>query len=160
MTKLPKNADGEEATPTTRRALARVLGCNEATIRTHQAKGATPELGDVEGWRSLLSNTKASSDPTYHELRNEKLATEIRLLKVKEQQAHGKLAAVETVRAYLAKLGAKFDQLLTQKIDTEIPARLNGKDIVAARAEARAVHDEIRQAVNAGISAWQPDDTD
>ena len=58
---------------------------------------------------------------------------------------------LDDVQAYLTRLSARWDQLLTLKLETEIPARIIGKDIVAARAEARAVHDEIREVCNAGI---------
>lgn len=154
--KKVKTAESGENSPTSRRALAKLIGCNEATIRRRQEQGGCPDFADVEGWRKLIAETKSAGGQSYHDLRNEKLAAEIRLLKLKEQQAHGKLVEVEEVRGFLARLGAKFDQLLTQKLDTEIPARLLGKDIVAARGEARTVHDEIREIVNGGLSKWEP----
>lgn len=147
------------------RELARQLGVQEKSLRRWRARIAAGELptppadDDVSGWAEYLAKNglgRGESDPDITELRAEKLAVEIRLLELKEQQARRELVTVDDVRAYLATLGAKLDQYLTQKIETELPVRLLGKDIVSARSEARAIHDEIRAEVNKGISQWSP----
>jgi hypothetical protein len=90
---------------------------------------------------------------SYADLREEKIKEEIELLRLKKRKEEGKAISMEDALSYLGRLAAKWDQLLTQKLDVETPARLQGKDIVAARAEALAIHDEIREVCNAGIVA-------
>jgi ribosomal protein L29 len=137
-----------------------VLGFDESTLRQWRKLDGAPNGDDAEEWRAFIKANnlgRGASSKSINELRAEKLAVETRLLHLKEQQAKGELVEVGEVREYLGRVAAKFDQLLTQKIDTEIPARLLGKDIVAARAEASLVHDEIREVVNAGLTQWKPE---
>lgn len=137
-----------------RRQRAKELGVDEKALRDWEKREDAPKDGKVETWQAYIEANhlaKGMTRKSYAELREEKIKEEIRLLKLKAQREEGKTLAHEDVRGYLARLSAKWDQLLTLKLETEIPARLVGKDIVAARAEARAVHDEIREICNAGI---------
>ncbi|MCC6414608.1 MAG: hypothetical protein IT582_01690 [Opitutaceae bacterium] len=143
-----------------RRALARELGVDEKSLRQWERLPGAPQDRDPAIWRAFIEEhdlgVTSGASPELRALRAEKMAVETRLLKLKERQQEGRTADIEAVRDYLTKLGAKFDLLLTQKVETELPARVVGKDIVAARAECRAVHDEIREIVNAGFSEWDP----
>lgn len=141
-----------------RRKLATLLGCDEGALRKWEKLPDAPKSRDVEAWKAWVAagHITRPQGSGYAAKREAKMEVETRLLLLKEQKERGRLAEIAEVKEYLARLGAKFDQLLSQKIDTELPARVVGKDIVAARAEARTIHDEIREAVNAGISQWTP----
>jgi hypothetical protein len=149
----------KQTKPESRRALATELGCSEKSLRNWEKLKGAPSDFDVTAWQKFIEENhllKGMADATYSQLRSEKLAVEVRLLKIKESQANKELAPIADVRAYLATLAAKFDQMLTQKIDIESPARLVGKDIVSMRAECLVIHDEMRATVNAGISNYEP----
>ena len=137
-----------------RRALAAALGVDEKALRDWEKRPDAPKERTVEAWQPYIEANhlgKGMTRASYAQLREEKIREEIRLLKLKAQREEGKTIPIADVLGYISRLGAKWDQLLTLKLETEIPARLVGKDIVAARAEARAVHDEIREVCNAGI---------
>ena len=129
------------------------VSVDEKTLRNCQKRGEAPKEMTVAAWKPFLEEflKKGITRKSLADLREEKLKEEIRLLKLKAAREEGKTIALADVLGYMSRLSAKWDQLLTLKLETEIPARLLGKDIVAARAEARAVHDEIREVCNAGI---------
>lgn len=136
------------------RKLAAALGVDEKALRNWLKRPDAPKGKTLEVWQAYIEANhlaKGMTRRSYAELREEKIKEEIDLLRLKKRREEGNSIAIEDVRGYLSRLAAKWDQLLTQKLETEIPARLQGKDIVAARAEARAVHDEIREVCNAGI---------
>jgi hypothetical protein len=136
------------------RKQAAELGVDEKSLRNWQKLPGWPKDGTADEKRAYIAANhlaKGMTRATYAELREAKIKEEIDLLRIKKRREEGNSIAIEDVRGYLSRLAAKWDQLLTLKLETEIPARLVGKDIVAARAEARAVHDEIREVCNAGI---------
>lgn len=150
----PKVPEGEIST----RELARQLGVDEKTLREWKKREDAPGPNDVDGWKKYIeaNGLGVRASASIVQLRAEKLAVETRILKLKEKRENRQLVEVEEVRRHLAVMAAKFDQLLTQKIDGELPARVVGKDIVATRAECRAVHDEIREITATGLSNWNP----
>jgi hypothetical protein len=133
--------------------LCDALACDNRTLRRWRKHPDAPGTNDVAAWAAFKERhgLGRGGSQTKAELQEEKLRRENRLLDLKIAREEGKTIFAEDVKAYLVSLSAKWDQLLTLKLETEIPARLIGKDIVAARAEARAVHDEIREICNAGI---------
>lgn len=140
-----------------------MLSVDEKYLRVLQEREDAPESMDLGVWTEWLQGNglaKAATRATYSDLREQKIKEEIELLRLKKRKEEGKSIAMEDVLSYLGRLAAKWDQLLTQKIDVEVPARLQGKDIVAARAEALAIHDEIREVCNAGIVAAGKDLTE
>lgn len=144
----------------TRRGLARALGVDESSIRDWEDRSDAPKEMTVEAWKPYIEAShlaKGMTRKSYAELREEKIKEEIDLLRLKKLREEGRTLSLEDVQAYLSRLSARWDQLLTLKLETEIPARIIGKDIVAARAEARAVHDEIREICNAGIVEAEKD---
>jgi hypothetical protein len=136
------------------RKQATELGVDEKTLRNWQKLPGWPKHGTTAERQAFIEANHLAKGMTrrgYAELREEKIKEEIDLLRIKKRREEGNSLAIEDVRGFLRRLSASWDQLLTQKLETEIPARLQGKDIVAARAEARAVHDEIREVCNAGL---------
>ena len=132
------------------------MGVDEKTMRLWQQRDDAPQTADFGVWSEYVQLHGLAMQVTrksYADLREEKIKEEIELLRLKKRKEEGKAISMEDALSYLGRLAAKWDQLLTQKLDVETPARLQGKDIVAARAEALAIHDEIREVCNAGIVA-------
>jgi len=92
---------------------------------------------------------------TMHEAKLKKLSAEAAMAEIKLAETRGELASISDTCDQLAIISAKFDQLITQKLDIEAPARLVGKDIVAARNECRMIHDEMRETIRAGMSIYE-----
>ena len=105
----------------------------------------------IRGVFKYYSETRGDDTRNLAEEKYMKLRADRQLAELKLSEGQKSVIPIAAVTDYLSRLSAKWDQLLTQKLETEIPARLVGKDIVAARAEARVVHDEIREICNAGI---------
>jgi hypothetical protein len=137
-----------------RAKFAESLGCDEKSLRRWEVRPDAPKERDLDTWRAYIEAqglAKGMTGKSYAELREDKIREEIALLALKRKKEEGKTYDAADVKRYLSQLGAKWHQLLTQKLEVDIPARLLGKNIVEARAEARAVHDEIREICNAGI---------
>ena len=72
---------------------------------------------------------------------------------VKERQemlaeAKREVIAFTDAQGAFDRLLGRWHQLITQKLETETPPRVVGKDITAIRAEVKAIHDEIAEIVN------------
>lgn len=135
-----------------RRAIAVACGCDEGAIRKWERLPDAPKTRDVEAWVAYVKANhivRPQSVKGYAELRTEKLEVETRLLKLKEAREKRESIRFEDAQAAFDRLLAKWHQLIAQKLEVETPARLVGKDIAAARAEAKRIHDEIAETVNA-----------
>jgi hypothetical protein len=143
---------------TTSKQLAKELGCDERTMARWRDRPDAPKSDDVAQWRAYMDANGLGRDTskTKTQLQEAKLAEEIALLKIKRAQAEGSTVGVEEMAAYVAAFSARLDQLLTQKIEVELPPRVQGKDIVEIRREARAIHDEIRETYNSRLAEWKP----
>lgn len=135
-----------------RREIARACGCDEGAIRKWEKLPDSPKTRDIEAWKAYVAAhhlTRPQSVKGYAEMRTEKLAVETRLLKLKEAKEKRELIPFADAQAAFDRLLAKWHQLIAQKLEVETPARLVGKDITAARVEAKRIHDEIAETVNA-----------
>lgn len=131
--------------------LAKALDVTIRTLNDWEKRLGFPHGGTVEQinkWRDE-NGLGARSNPNLTALRTEKLAVETRLLKLKEAKEKRELIPFADAQAAFDRLLAKWHQLIAQKLEVETPARLVGKDITAARVEAKRIHDEIAETVNA-----------
>lgn len=137
-----------------RRKLATLIGCDEKAVRKWEADPEAPKTRDVEAWKTYVAKAHITRPPTkgYAEMRTEKLEVETRLLKLKEAKEKREVIPFSDAQAAFDRLLAKWHQLIAQKLEVEAPARLLGKDITAARMEARRIHDEIAETVNANFA--------
>lgn len=119
-------------------------------------RGLYKQTETIRGLFKYYREDRHAEAKTMHEAKLTKLRAEAEMAQIKLAETKTELAPIADVRAYLANTAAKFDQMLTQKIDVEAPARLVGKDIVAARAECQQIHDEMRETVNTGLSSYEP----
>jgi len=85
-----------------------------------------------------------------------KLSAEAALAELKLEVQRGETMPLDEMGEFVARLAARWEQLLKLKLEVEAPPRLIGKDIVATRAELRKVHAEIREVCNSGIDEWKP----
>lgn len=147
---MPKSNEGEIS----RRKLALAVGCDEKAIRKWELLPDAPKSRDVEEWKAFVAKghlTRPQSK-SYAETRTEKLEVETRLLKLKEAKEKREVIPFADAQAAFDRLLAKWHQLIAQKLEVEVPARLLGKDITAARIEAKRIHDEIAETVNANFA--------
>ena len=109
-------------------------------------------------WKAFLeaNGLGREKSKTKTQLQEAKLVEEIAILRLKRAKEEGNSLPIEEMGDWAARFSAKLDQLLTLKLESEAPARVVGKDIVAVRAELRAVHDEIRGIYNSGLTEWKP----
>ena len=82
---------------------------------------------------------------TFEEWRKLKIAND-----VKEGVLIPRAAVAETVR----KLGAKFGELLTAKLEQEYPATVAGLDVPSARIYGKKLNDQIRAEVRTWAEDW------
>ena len=105
----------------------------------------------IRGMFKYYAETRGEEKQNLSQEKYLKLKADRQLAELKLSQGRAEVVGADDVADALRRLGAKWDQVLTQKLETEIPVRMLGKDIVACRAEAREVHDEIREICNAGL---------
>ena len=140
------------------RDLAKLLGCALRTLERWQTVDGSPTSDDPDEWRAWIEANGLGRDTskTKTQLQEQELVEKIALLRIKRAQAEGASIPLAEMGDFMAQFSARLDQLLTLKIETEAPPRVVGKDIVAIRAELRAVHDEIREIYNGNLSEWKP----
>ena len=97
-----------------------------------------PASGDQDG--DTIKERK-----TFEEWRKLKIAND-----VKEGVLIPRAAVAETVR----KLGAKFGELLTAKLEQEYPATVAGLDVPSARIYGKKLNDQIRAEVRTWAEDW------
>lgn len=83
-----------------------------------------------------------------------KLQGEAEMVQIKLAVTKGEVISLPEKIEFMRQFAAKLNQLLILKLETETPARLVGKDIVAARKEARTIHDEVWEIVNNNLLEW------
>jgi hypothetical protein len=81
----------------------------------------------------------------------------LRKLKRHNEVEEGAIASVPDVAAFLQKMAATYDALLTQKIDVELPPLVIGLPIADVRKACERLHDEIREITNRGLQNWTND---
>ena len=140
--------------PISRRKLAAAVGCDEKALRKWELLPDAPKSRDVEAWKAWVAagHITRPQSKGYAEMRTEKLEVETRLLKLKEAKEKREVIPFADAQAAFDRLLAKWHQLIAQKLEVEAPARLLGKDITASRAEARRIHDEVAETVNANFA--------
>lgn len=119
-------------------------------------RGVYQQVATIRGLFKYYREDRSKSTSTFQEARTKKISAEAELAQLKVAEARAEVISVPDAVEFMSRFAAKLNQLLTQKIETEVPARLLGKDIVAARTEARQIHDEVWEVCNAGLNEWQP----
>jgi len=152
----------EKASTLTGLQLEALTGLTDRRVRQIAKQGYFP--APINGVYQM-SVTIRGMFKYYHENRGEKLEV-MQDAKLSKLQAEAEMAQIKLATTkgdvislpekieFMKIFAAKLNQLLIQKLETEVPARLVGKGIVEARKEARMVHDEIWDICNANIMEW------
>lgn len=83
-----------------------------------------------------------------NEAKLQKLKADAEMAEVKLAEAKREVIAFSDAQGAFDRLLGRWHQLISQKLETETPPRVVGKDITAIRAEVKAIHDEIAEIVN------------
>jgi len=110
----------------------------------------------IQGMFRYYREMNARSGGELHAVKLEKLKAETEMAQIRLSETKGEVVALPDQIDFIKKFAARLNQLLTQKIETEVPVRLLGKDIVSARAEARMIHDEVWEVCNTSLNEWTP----
>lgn len=132
-------------------ALADILGVSRRTVTNWRKLPGAPKTRDAEAWGAFVEERDLGaerSSATIKKYRAEKLALEIRILRIRAERESRELIPLAEAQGTLDRFVAKVHSLITQKLETEGPPRLVGKDISGIRAELRNLHDEIGEAIN------------
>jgi hypothetical protein len=143
---------------TDRKELCERLNIDVRTLDRWRKLEGAPTNYDSAAWIAFQVANGLGRDPskTKTQLQEDKLRREIKLADLRIARETGAMVGVDEMASYVARFSARLDQLLTQKLEVELPPRVQGKDIVAIRQESRAVHDEIREIYNGQLDAWKP----
>jgi hypothetical protein len=129
-------------------AVAGALRVSRETIYNWRRFPNAPKEPDVEAWQAWKEENKGEgADREIAEVKRLVALEQLRKLKRENEIGEGKTVPVDEVIAALREATAKWDSVLTSKLDQEAPARLVGKEIAELRAELSAIHDELREAM-------------
>lgn len=141
-TQFPK--DAEELNWT---ALAERLDVSRQTIYEWRRIEGTPKTPNVAEWEKWVEQNRQGEPADITEVKRLVEIEKLRKLKRENEIQEAKTIPMDEVTAALRVATAKWDSVLTSKLDQEAPARLVGKDIAETRAELAAIHDELREAM-------------
>lgn len=117
-------------------------------------RGVYQQVATIRGLFKYYREDRHAQTSSINDVKLGKMRAEMELAQIKVAEAKSEVMSVSQVEEFVGQFAAKLNQLLTQKIETEAPARLVGKDIVAARAEARLLHDEVWEVCNHNLQKW------
>jgi|SRR5919109_1948350 hypothetical protein len=137
-------------------ALSKLTGADRKTIDKAIARaqikparmvGARPEYR-LEDVQAALDARRDKS------LVEEKLAEEVRKLRIRNDRDEGKLIPRLQVNATIARTFGDICRMLDQKLENELPALMQGLDVVGARLKGKLVNDLIRAELRKLVEAW------
>ena len=137
-------------------ALSRLTGADRKTIDKAIAR-AQIKPGGRHGGRALYElepiqdALAAKPDKT---LKDEKLAEEIRKLRILNDEREGKLINRATVATSATQFVAECARLLTQALENEFPALVQGLDIAGCRVKGKQLNDRIRAEIYKLCDLW------
>jgi hypothetical protein len=138
--------------------VAEHLGCSREALDNLRKLPGAPTEKDAAKWAEWVTANG-------HLKGGSRRLTEIKILIAEEELkkrrrenavAEGELIPREIAGEAASRAMGQLARILTQKLEVEAPARLQGKDIVGIRRELRTVHDEIADQWNSELELWQP----
>lgn len=118
---------------------AKRMGCEAFRARGSIDEGSLVEF--ISGHEKELTSGGVA-------LRDQKLAEEIRKLRIKNDRDVGKLVPLDFIEQGDAKILAAVDQILEQKLSNEYPSAVAGLDVPQARVYGKRLGDQIRMEFN------------
>jgi biotin operon repressor len=135
--------------------LAMMLGRDRRTI-TKAVDGLKPSGVDGNykyySLEAVEEKLKTKGDAN---LRDQKLAEEVRKLRIQNDAKEGKLVARESVAASIRRILGPADQTLEQKLVNEWPSMVAGQDVPAIRIYGKRLADDIRTKLRELETEWK-----
>ena len=138
--------------------LSKRLGYSRRAIYNWREMPDAPPEPDPIQWQAFIESHGLGQKETKSltELKAEVEGERLRKLRRENEVAEGQIVQVDDMVDFLRGLGAKWDMMLTQKIEVEFPPKLLGLSIAEIRAECRRAHDEIRDITHNDLTTWSP----
>ena len=111
-------------------------------------RGLYQQTPTIRGLFKYYREGRESSSAALNEAKLQKLRADAEMADLKLAEAKREVIAFTDAQGAIDRLLARWHQLITQKLETETPPRVVGKDIIAIRAEVKAIHDKIADVVN------------
>jgi hypothetical protein len=123
------------------------LGISRQALYNWRKLEDAPQEPNVDAWLQWAAEHKPDANQDLQEVKRLVELEKLRKLKRENEIQEERTIEMDEVTAALRVATAKWDSVLTSKLDQEAPARLVGKDIAEMRAELAAIHDELREAM-------------
>lgn len=111
-------------------------------------RGRYERMQTIRGLFKYYREDRHNSSAAMNEAKLQKLKADAEMAEVKLAEAKREVIAFSDAQGAFDRLLGRWHQLISQKLETETPPRVVGKDITAIRAEVKAIHDEIAEIVN------------
>ena len=147
---MPKKGDASIAQSWAE--IAGKLGITRQALYNWRKLPEAPNEPDWDAWAKWAAEHKPEANHDLNEVKRLVELEKLRKLKRENEIQEAQTISMEQVTAALRVATAKWDSVLTSKLDQEAPSRLVGKDIAELRAELAAIHDELREAMGKELS--------
>jgi len=138
---------------------ASALGVSEAILKQSKRMGceAFAASGRVDGPLLLKFIAEHEKELTTGgiALRDQKLAEEVRKLRLKNDRDEGKLIPIEAVKHCVSRVLSRVDQILEAKLSNEYPAAVAGLDVPQSRIYGKRLGDQIRTEFQGLKEEWK-----
>jgi hypothetical protein len=146
--KTPSTLSGEQLETLTGLTDRRIRQIAKMGYFMPPVRGLYDNTETIRGLFKYYREGRESSSAALNEAKLQKLKADAEMAEVKLAEAKREVIAFTDAQGAFDRLLGRWHQLITQKLETETPPRVVGKDITAIRAEVKAIHDEIAEIVN------------
>lgn len=137
--------------------MAGALQISRETLYNWRKFPTAPKTADPVAWQEWREEHKPEGgDANLADVKRLVELEKLRKLKRENEIGEAKTVPVDEVVSSLREATAKWDSVLTSKLQQEAPARLVGKDIAELRAEMTVINDELREAMAREL-AYRPE---
>jgi hypothetical protein len=125
---------------------AKAMGCEGFKVR-----GSV----DEKQVRAFIAEHHEELSKSGTNLRDQKIAEEVRKLRIKNDRDETKLIPVEDVCRVHAEMLARVDAILEQKLSNEYPSAVAGLDVAQARVYGKRLGDQVRGEFQKLADKWR-----
>ena len=128
------------------------LGISRQALYNWRKLDDAPQEPNVDAWLEWAAENKPDANHDLSEVKRLVELEKLRKLKRDNEINEKQTISMAEATAALRVATAKWDSVMTSKLDQEAPARLVGKDIAELRAEIALIHDELREIMGRELS--------
>lgn len=139
-------------------ALSNVTGRDRRTIDKMLAGVAPASIVAGRKLYTLESLELAAKAKPDRGLREQKIAEEVRKLRIKNDRDEGKVIAVEHVMRVMSRILVRVDAMIEQKLSNEYPSAVAGMDVPQARIFGKRLGDQMRAELQSMGREWVRED--